>query len=167
MSNTSNVLIVANPEGILNKYPNSSKSPNNPTKIEESDKNIYYIIRNGSNGYLTKNILLNARLSDTLNLQTTTLTRDSQYNIEWYKYKLVSGNALTTSPTLITLEIQLPVPNPFAPLHSTQFQTVTSDYWSSTICDLGTSRYMVSFAILDPVGTLIGCFYFNLNLNII
>ncbi|MGK5531804.1 inclusion body family protein [Streptomyces sp. URMC 129] len=147
-----NVLIAFDAATIVEKYPNASKDPANPTGILPNDVRDYIYMtvkRDKIIGNPGGELNFQAKVGDVIRWRETTFSLNFDYSALLYRY--MSNDKLITDPRPVVTEKDLPYPDPDAPLGSPKYltQTIKSHYWSAEVKKKGVVTYDFFFQILD------------------
>lgn len=153
-----NILIVFDAETIVDTYTKPSLDSTKPIGISNSNNVIFMLTKSGDalSGQGGSELNFKASPSDIIRWRETTLERNTGYNVQLYEYKASAGGDLISTPTMMPIQVTIPVPNPSNPLKPTKTQKVYDYLWQSTVLDTGRVTYTFKFEILNRDGTALG-----------
>jgi len=155
MSRVTDVLVAIDTATILQKYPNISKSAENPTLIDV--KHVFMITNqdNVVSGQAGGELDLKAQVGDLIRWRESSLSLGFETSAIFYKFIGNVGNELISTPTPRKAEASCAVPNTSSPSTPT-CQPISNFYWSSETLKCGRVTYHFNFMIVDrnckPVG---------------
>ena len=133
---TYSILAVFDVKSIMGNSGNYSKDPENPTVLTDADKKIFFVIKRAAEigASFANKLEFIAKKADVLMWRSTGLSGISGFGVQWYKYQVVSGDNLISTPSLHLHEVNLPVVNPSDPLNPKKYQAITEYCWSTEVC---------------------------------
>ncbi|CAL9305374.1 inclusion body family protein [Streptomyces olindensis] len=146
-----NVMIAFDAATIVERNPNASRNPDQPTYVDTSL--IYMTTRHdhiiGTSG---AELNLRAEPGDTIKWRETTLSLGSDYKALLYRYVSSDpGHTLIRTPEIELIETRYPIPQEGTEGKPDLFtyQTYQDHYWRTTVKKVGKVVYHFYFQILD------------------
>jgi hypothetical protein len=159
MSQFIDVLIAFDAVSIAKRYPNASRNPDAPTRVDGS---LIYMTTRHDRIVGTSGAELNFRANpkDIIRWRETTLSLNSEYSALLYKY--VSNSPLLDDVRIRTGKGTYPIPKKGA-VGRPEFETQVyrDHYWEADVSDTGQVVYSFYFQVLDVDRNVVGYFQWD------
>jgi hypothetical protein len=152
------ILMVIDAETLVKNYPKGTAE--NPTVVPAP---LIYLIADSKYvafGQATKELKIAIKTLDEIRWRSTTLSLESIYCSLLYKFELVHGEPIISTPTALLADVQVPLPDMHNPLHP-RIQEIKNYFWSSTALNSGEMTYTFYFMILDRDNTPLGYYFWD------
>lgn len=152
------ILMIIDAETLVKKYPKGTAT--NPTVVPAE---LIYLIANAGFvdfGQATKELKIAARTMDEIRWRSATLSLESVYYSLLYKFELVQGDPIISTPVPLLATVKVPLPDMRDPLHP-KTQEIKNYFFSSTALNSGEITYTFYFMILDRDNTTLGYYYWD------